>query len=32
VKRPGNGISALEFFDMLGEISTRDYDTDELVS
>ena len=32
VKRPGNGISALDFFDMLGEISTRDYDTDELVS
>lgn len=32
VKRPGNGISALEFFDHLGEVSLRDYDEDEVLS
>lgn len=31
VKRPGNGISPMKWFEVLGEISTRDFKEDELI-
>lgn len=30
-KRPGNGISPVYFWDMLGRVAPRDYDVDEMV-
>ena len=31
VKRPGNGISPMKWFDVLGKISTREFEEDELI-
>jgi len=31
VKRPGNGISPMKWFDILGKISTKDFEEDELI-
>lgn len=31
VKRPGTGLSPLHWFEILGTIATRDYETDEMV-
>lgn len=30
-KRPGNGISPMKWYDVLGEVADRDYDEDELI-
>ena len=31
-KRPGNGISPMHYWELLGRCATRDYDSDELIS
>jgi N,N'-diacetyllegionaminate synthase len=31
VKRPGNGISPMKWFDVLGKTATRDFEVDELI-
>lgn len=31
VKRPGNGISPMKWFDMIGQEATRDFEEDELI-
>lgn len=31
VKRPGNGVSPMKWFDVVGKIATRDYKEDELI-
>lgn len=31
VKRPGNGISPMKWFDVIGKIATRDFEEDELI-
>lgn len=31
IKRPGNGISPMKWFDILGKVSTRDFEEDELI-
>lgn len=30
-KRPGNGISPMEWYNMLGQVATRDFSEDELI-
>lgn len=31
VKRPGNGISPMQWFDVLGKVASRDFEEDELI-
>ena len=31
VKRPGNGISPMKWFEVLGQTATRDFKEDELI-
>ena len=31
VKRPGNGISPMKWYDVLGKTAKRDFETDELI-
>jgi N,N'-diacetyllegionaminate synthase len=31
VKRPGDGISPMKWFDIIGKVASRDFEEDELI-